>query len=268
MAYLLNHPKNYIHAIYSSSECLVWPIDRLITSINFASVNTPGGNSNAAETATFNFIDKSRLLADLGLNADQFLDTALLSGCVFSRTFPPIAHDFNLRQVLDLIRGYKSGIAVCGGYRQDPQVKAHGYIDAFMRARLSVKYSLIFTTEGVCRPLPLEQQPAAQPITTSDVPADLDEIFSQRLPDELYFHVCRGLICPPVIGWLSSGNIVETQPLADSPEYRRFIKDVVTEGHTAPRCTTLALLADALHPDWKRRRVVRHLAINISCTDP
>ncbi len=239
----MKHPKGYIHSIYSSTEALLWPIDKVITSIDW--------------TGSFTFVDKTRLLADLALTHDQFLDMSILAGCSLSRTFPPFANDFSLSRILELIRQYKSGIVVCQTWRQDSQIKAQSYGDAFMRARLAVKYSLILTTEGTCTPLPLVVQPA-QPVTAADVPGDLEEIFSLRLPDEVYFQICRGLVSPQVIGWLSSGMIVETQPLADSPDYRRFIKDVITEGHTAPRCTTLALLTHSLHPQWRQRRVVRY----------
>jgi hypothetical protein len=244
----LKHPKGYIHAVYSSSEALVWPVDRLITSLDFS------GNGS------FTFVDKSRLLGDLALSPDQFLDLSILAGCSLSRTFPPFAQDFALKAILELVRQYKSGVAVCQTWRQDPGVKATSYIDAFMRARLAVKYSLVLTTEGTCMPLPLVVAPPQQ-VTAADVPADLDEIFSQRLPDEMYYHICRGFISPQVVGWLSRGMIVELQPLADSPDYRRFIKDVITEGHTAPRCTTLALLTDALHPQWKQKRVVSGVTV-------
>lgn len=166
-----------------------------------------------------------------------------------------MANEFSLKAIIDLIRQYKSGLAVCQTWRQDSAMKAQSYADTFMRARLAVRYSLVLTTEGNCVPLPLVSAPNP-PVSAADVPADFDEIFSLRLPDELYFHICKGLISSQVVGWLSSGLIIESQPLADSPEYRRFIKDVITEGHTAPRCTTLALLTDALHPQWKQRRVV------------
>ena len=239
----MKHPKGYIHAVYSSTESLLWPIDRLITQIDWAGLST------------FTYIDKQRVLADLSMSPDQFLDMCILAGSGLSRSFPPFATDFSLKAIIDLLRQYKSGIAVCQTWRQDSQVKAHAYVDTFMRARLAVKYSLVLTVEGNCMPLPLVIQPTP-PVTPADVPADFDEIFSLRLPDELYYHICRALISAQVVGWLTSGMIVETQPLADSPEYRRFIKDVITQGHTAPRCTTLALLTDALHPQWKQRRVV------------
>ena len=243
LAYLAKHPRGYIHAMYTATEELLWPTDRIITNIDWTTHNT------------ITFLDKPRLIADMGLTSDQFLDMCILAGSALSRTFPPFANDFSLKTILDLVKNYKSGIAVCQAWRQDNQVKAHAYIDTFMRARLAVKYSLVLTTEGNCVPLPMIIQPTP-PVTTADVPADFDEIFSLRLPDELYYHICKGLISPQVVGWLTSGMVVEPQPLADSPEYRRFIKDVITEGHTAPRCTTLGLLTDALHPQWKQRRVV------------
>lgn len=188
------------------------------------------------------------------MSDEQFIDLALLAGSDLSRTFPPISHDYSLKSAIDLIRQFKSGIAVCQAFRPDPK-HPHSPHD-FLRSRLAVKYSLILTTDGAVVPLPLAMQPAlAGP---ADVPQDLEDIFSLRLPDEVYFLVCRSLISPQVVGWLSSGLIVESQPLADSHEYRRFIKEVITEDHNSPRCTTLALLADSLHPQWRQRRVFAH----------
>lgn len=240
LAYLLRHPKGYIHAIYSSSECLLFPVDKVITSIDFS--------------GSFNFVDKSRLLLDLGMTDDQFLDTAVLAGCSLSRTFPPLANDFTIRSAIDLIKQYKSGIVIS---RQIPN-----YGEAFMRARLAVKYSLVLTTEGNVVPLPLVLS------LVDDIPPNLEEIFSPRLPDELYYHLCRAFVSPQVLGWLTSGMIIEPQPLADSPEYRRFIKDVITEGHTSPRCTSLALLAESLHPHWKRRTVSAHYYFDPAYASP
>ena len=242
----MKHPKGYIHAMYGATESLLWPVDRVITHIDWIN------------HTNITFIDKPRLVQDLALSPDQFLDMCILAGSALSRTFPPFANDFSIKTILDLLRQYKSGIAACQAWRQDNQVKASAYLDAFMRARLAVKYSIVLTTEGICMSLPMIVQPSP-PVSLADIPADFDEIFSLRLPDELYYHICRGLISPQVIGWLSSGLIVESHPLADCPDYRRFIKDVITEGHTAPRCTTLALLVDALHPQWKQRRVVSGL---------
>lgn len=242
MAYLVRHSKGYIHAMWSDSETLIWPVDKVITTIDWS--------------GSFTFLDKSRVLADLGFTADQFLDFSLLAGCSLCRTFPPIADNFSIRSAIDLIRQYKTGIATCQAWRDSPQMKASGYGEIFMRARLAVKYALVLTTEGSCTPLPLVVPPQGAIVTPADVPSDLDEIFSPRLPDEVYFLICRGMVSANLVGSLTSGIVDERQPLADSSEYRRFIKDIITEGPTSPKCTTLALLTAGLHPSWAQKRIV------------
>jgi hypothetical protein len=240
LAYLLKHPKGYIHAIWSDSEALLWPVDRVITSVDWS--------------GTFNFYDKPRILADMGFTYDQFLDLGLLAGCSLSRSIPLLGENFNMRGVMEYLRSGKSGLAVCQNL--SVQLKGSGYVESFMRARLAIKYSLVLTTDGNCLPLPLVVPPPGQVVTPADVPSDLDEIFSPRLPDELYFLLCRGMVSAQLVGYLASGLIDERQPLADSPEYRRFIKDIITEGATSPRCTTLALLTNPLHPQWAQKRIV------------
>nr|XP_019046903.1 XPG domain-containing protein [Kwoniella bestiolae CBS 10118]OCF25833.1 XPG domain-containing protein [Kwoniella bestiolae CBS 10118] len=243
LAYLLQHPKGYIHAVYSSTECLMWPVDKVITSTDW--------------THNFQFVEKTRLLVDLNLTSEQFLDMGILAGSSLSRTFPPIANDFAVKTVIDLMRHHKSGILVCQNWRES-QFKTQSYIDAFWKARFAVKFSLVLTTEGTCVPLPTVVPPLGQPLTPSDVPGELDDIFSPRIPDELYFYICKGLISSQVVGWVTSGIIHENQPLADTTDYHRFIKDVITEGPTSPRCTTIALLINVLHPEWSKRRINAH----------
>ncbi|KAL7419094.1 COP9 signalosome complex subunit 5 [Cryptotrichosporon argae] len=245
LAYLVKHPRGYVHAIYSDSEALLFSVDKVITSLDFTA-------------SSMVFVDKARLLGDLQLTADQFLDLSLLAGCSLSRTFPVIANDFALRAVIDLLRQFKAGIALAQAWREHPALKGSGYVEAYMRARLAVKHALVLGTEGQCVPLPLVVPPPGERITVADVPSDMDDIYSLRLPDELYFLICRGMVAPQLVGWLTSGFVDEKQPLADSGEYRRFIKDVITEGPTSPRCTTLALLVASLHPQWMQRRVAAH----------
>ncbi|WVQ91860.1 hypothetical protein IAS59_005664 [Cryptococcus gattii] len=194
---------------------------------------------------------------------EQFLDFGILAGSSLSRTIPLPQSEFSIKNIADLVRHHKSGISVCQNVRQEPPYKAQYYTESFWKARLAVKFSLVLTTEGACVPLPTVITPQQQAFTVQDVPGDLEEIFSPRIPDELYFHICRGLVSAQVVGWLTSAMIIEQQPLLETGEYRRFIKDVITEGPTSPRCTTIALLADILHPDWSKRRIVS--AHNSAC---
>ncbi|KAL0243618.1 hypothetical protein I308_105585 [Cryptococcus tetragattii IND107] len=194
---------------------------------------------------------------------EQLLDFGILAGSSLSRTIPLPQSEFSIKNIADLVRHHKSGISVCQNVRQEPPYKAQYYTESFWKARLAVKFSLVLTTEGACVPLPTVITPQQQAFTVQDVPGDLEEIFSPRIPDELYFHICRGLVSAQVVGWLTSAMIIEQQPLLETGEYRRFIKDVITEGPTSPRCTTIALLADILHPDWSKRRIVS--AHNSAC---
>ena len=94
-------------------------------------------------------------------------------------------------------------------------------------------------------------------MSTADVPRDLDEVFTHRLPDEVYFYLSRGLIGPQALIWLTSGQIIENPPLdnGDTTEYKRFIREVLTEGSPGPRTTALALVSHVLNEFWQKKKV-------------
>lgn len=133
-----------------------------------------------------------------------------------------------------------------------------------------IKYSLILSSDGVVLPLPLASPNPPAPHghgnhhphhpTAGDVPSDLHEIFTHRLPDEVYFYLSRGLLGPQALVWLTSGQIIENPPLdnGETNEYKRFIKEVITEGQTGPRATALALISSISHSYWKGRPVTAH----------
>lgn len=95
-------------------------------------------------------------------------------------------------------------------------------------------------------------------MTAADVPQDLHDVFTYRLPDEIYFYLSRGLLSPHALIWLTSGTIIEKPPLCggETSDYRRFIKEVITEGATGPRAMTLALVCSVGHTFWTSRRVI------------
>jgi len=227
---------------------LAFPAQRVITSIDFSN-------------STFRFIDRNRVISDVGLVPEQFLDFIILCGTELLPTFPPLADNFFNRTIIDMIRHFKTGAGVVAGHSDHPAIRATGYLEGFLRTRAAIKYSLVLTAEeGTCLPLPLVIPPShpSQAITASEVPADIHEIFSGRLPDELYFHISKGLISPQLVGWLTSGIIHELPPLdnGESIEYRKYIENVITEGATAPRCTALALLTSSLNQAWQQKRIV------------
>ena len=252
LIYLQKHPKGYIHSVYASAEALLFTnqLDKLILAIDLPN-------------STMSFVTKQAVLKDLGVSEEQFLDVGLLAGSDLLSPFPPLAGG-GWKAAVDAVKGCKTGIAVINTFANDLVSREMFYSDAFMRSRCAVKYSLVLTAEeGKCTPLPLAlpsgPSPSGSAVTAADIPSDLHEIFSHRLPDEVYFHICRGLISPQLVGWLSSGLIVEQPPLdnGESTEYRRFIKEVITEGSTAPRCTALGLISSSLNKHWPKQPVVR-----------
>ncbi len=170
------------------------------------------------------------------------------------------------------------------------------YIEQLCRARCLVKFSIVVCAEdGRIAPLPVAlpalngaKSPAAnlpphgaaplpgQPpnvspalanataaaranstTTPAEIPSDLHEVFSHRLPDELFLHLTRGLIGAQVLSSLTSGFVIEPPPLdnGNTEDYKRFIREVITENPQGPRCVALALACSNLSGFWRQRRV-------------
>jgi hypothetical protein len=89
LIYLQRHPKQYVHAIYGSTDTLLYPgVDKLITGLDLA-----GG----AGGPTFTFVSKRALVGELTVTEDQFLDVAILVGFTNSPPFPPTMHEQALK---------------------------------------------------------------------------------------------------------------------------------------------------------------------------
>ncbi|TDL23820.1 XPG I-region protein [Rickenella mellea] len=255
LIYLQRHPKAYVHSIFGPTDTLLYPgVDKLITSVDLSS-----------PTPSFTFVSKKNILADLGLTEDQFLDTGIMLGFDHAPPFPPTPQDYTLKATVDMVKYYKSGHAAVSAFSEHPGVKSTQYNDQYARTRSMIKYSLILSSEGAVQPLPLAIGPTSHSHsnhhphhpTAADIPQDLHEIFTHRLPDEIYFYLSRGLIGPQALVWLTTGQITEPPPLdnGDTTEYRRFVKEVITDGQTGPRATALALISNVAHSFWVNRRI-------------
>lgn len=211
---------------------------------------------------------KQRVLSDLGLSEDQFLDIGILAGFENSPTFPPIQQEQHLiKSVTEMVKYYKTGYAAVNAFGELPAVKQSQYLEHYARTRTMIKFSLILSSEGTVTPFPLALPPTttgphhshttSHHITAADVPGDIHEVFTHRLPDEIFFYLSRGLIGPHALVWLTSGQIIENPPLdnGETTEYRRFVKEVITEGSTGPRATALALINSVTNSYWSNRRI-------------
>lgn len=219
----------------------------------------------AASTPTFQYVSKRNVLQELGVNEDHFLDICILVGFDHCPPFPPTIHEQALKATVDMVKYYKTGHAAVSASSEHPAVKSMGYLDQFARTRSMVKYSLILSSEGTVMPLPVALPSPPNHghghhnhhPTAADIPSDLQEIFTNRLPDEIFFYLSRGLIGPQALVWLTSGQIMENPPLdnGETNEYKRFVKEVITDGQTGPRATALALISSVSHTFWANRKV-------------
>lgn len=233
-------------------------MDKLITSLDLVS-NNP----------SFTFVNKRNVTHELGLNEDQFLDVGILVGSDHSQPFPPTLHDQALKATVDLVKFYKTGRDAVSTFAEQPQVKSMQYSEHFARTRSMIRFSLILSSEGSVVPLPIASPNSPQHghgnhhphhPQAGDVPVDLHEVFTHRLPDEIYFYLSRGLLGPQALVWLTSGQVIENPPLdnGEISEYRRFIKEVITEGQTGPRSTALALVSTVANQFWSKKPVTAH----------
>lgn len=254
MIYLQRHHKAYIHAIFGPTDTLLYPgVDKLITALDLTSPNP-----------TFQFTSKRNFLQELAVTEDQFLDIGILVGFDHSPPFPPTVHEQALKATVDMVKYYKSGHAAVSAFADHPAVKTIQYSDHYARTRSMIRYSLILSSEGTVMPLPLaitthgsHSNHHPHHPTAADIPQDLHEIFTNRLPDEIYYYLSRGLLGPQALVWLTSGQIVENPPLdnGETNEYKRFVKEVITDGQTGPRATALALVSSVAHSFWTNKKV-------------
>jgi hypothetical protein len=245
---------------------LMYPVTRVIHSIDFA-------------TSSFNFYDKQVIMQHLTVNPDQLIDLCLLSGndilprCppLTPRSAQPIPDEYLPApgHIAAALKHFGMGIRYLMSCQHEPSIRETGYMESFVKARAAVRFALVMTDEGTCAPLPLVCVAAAQilpsdqhlfpPAKTSntftapDIPNDLETIFSNRLPEEMYYYLSRGLVSPTILGWVSSGRLEEPRPLDDGgkAEYSRFVANVLTRGETAPRNMAVTLLLAHLNPEWR-----------------
>lgn len=198
----------------------------------------------------FTWVKKPDCLFDLGgISADLFTDACLLAGSSTIPTLPyidnmgPHKASIKIRRAVEvLMNNNRDGNRVCIRYQDDPQFRALNYLDRYRRAKLAIKHHVIMTKEG-----------RVEPFDVQSAPGDIHEFIGQRLPDELYFYLARGVIGPRVLNWRTSGEIFEPPPLdnGDSEAYHNLVQKQLMEVRT----TTIALLSYCLNRSYQYRDV-------------
>lgn len=221
--YLFNN--GFVDSVYGSSELFLFNIEKVIININLGPIN----NMFA--------LAKSRLRSDVQLPPEQFHDAILLSGCSFCRTFPPLENSTS--RFSDAVALLKRHRSVGNAINAHPDQGA--YLEKFKKARAAIRHHIVLTEEG-----------KTEPLEFAESPGDVHEFIGQRLPEELYFYLSRGMIGPQVLDMITTREYIQAAPLDnnDSEEYKKFLT-----GLNVTKTEGLSLLAKSMHRYWLTREV-------------
>lgn len=223
--------------MYGPSEALLFDLDKLVTHID-------------TESANFTWLTKQTCQEELGrLSNEQFIEFLLLLGSSFLRPCPLFENPAypgklpNIRDALPMFNSAgRSALAMCAQYEDDRRMNEYQYVDRFKRAYLAVKHHVYMDIEG--RVVPLEPE---------TVSSDLHELIGQRLPEELYFYLSRGVLGADVPNYLTSGEVRASLPLGaeDTEVYRHLVGETLTPIKTQSIC----LLANSLHRFYQTKEI-------------
>ncbi|CAG7989048.1 unnamed protein product [Penicillium salamii] len=227
--YLARGTNPIIDSVYAPSEALLFDIDKLITRID-------------TEPAQFFWITKQTCKEELGrLSDEQFLEFCLLLGSPFLRSFPLFENPAfpgkspTIRDALPMFNAAgRSALTLCAQFDEDRRMQELQYTDLYKRAFMVVKHHVFIDLEG-----------RVGPMDSENAPSDVHELIGQRLPEELYFYLSKGILGADVPNYLTSGQVRVTLPLGteDTEIYRQLVGDILTPTRTQSMC----LLANSLH---------------------
>lgn len=207
----------------------MFDLDKLVTRIE-------------TEPAQFHWLTKRTCQEELGrLSDDQFLDFCLLLGSPFLRSFPLFENPAfpgkspAIRDALPMFNAAgRSALTLCAQFEDDRRIQEIEYTDRYKRAFMVVKHHVYMGIDGRVGPL--------EPETTS---SDLHELIGQRLPEELYFYLSKGILGADVPNYLTSGEVRIALPLGaeDTDVFRHLVGDTLAPIQTQ----SISLLANSLH---------------------
>lgn len=212
------------------------------------------------ESGVFRWIRRNKCVAELkrfvnngDISEDMFVDACLLAGTHFLPTLPNLETPQRNKVIkplgaIDLImnNGARTGISVVMANHDDPRLQAVQYVDKYRKARLAVKHHPVLTVDG-----------KVEPTLNFELPNDAHAFIGQRLPDEIYHYLSKGLINARILNWRATSEIIEAPPVdtGDSLEYHNLVSSQLTPLRT----TAINLLSSSLH-NW-----FQHKDLTLKC---
>ncbi|KAI6912685.1 hypothetical protein D0869_08702 [Hortaea werneckii] len=238
---------SHVDAIAGSASALIFGAERVITTFDFSSQRIAW-----AELRT--------LSGKFMLNKPAFEDLMLLSGCIdiLLPCLPELEPQDGITRIQSaramLTRFRDDGHAAALSVAQNSQMArpptadpsptpAMQYLDSFRRAKYAIRHAVHLTHEGHVTPFAAEK-----------LPNDAHDFVGQRLPEEVYYYLSRGLIGPRVLNWRTSMSVTETPPL-DGLGVGMYRDVVRGKGMNGLRAQALALLTKSLHRYYQKTDV-------------
>ncbi|THC98151.1 hypothetical protein EYZ11_002375 [Aspergillus tanneri] len=216
-------------AVWGPSEVLLFDVDKVITRVD-------------TDPAQVVWLSKHMCQETMGrLTSEQFLEFCLLLGSSFLPTFPMFDNSGfpgkspSVRDALPMFNAAgRSALALCAQFEDDRRLEELNYTDRYKRAYMTVKHHVFMDEDGHVGPVDVE-----------NASSDMHELISLRLPEELYFYLSKGVLGSDVPNYLTSGEVLISQPLGveDTEIYRQVTSSMLTPIRTQ----SIGLLSNSLH---------------------
>ena len=235
LAYLEKQPEQFIDAVMSSTECFLFDVDKVILDVNLKS-------------STFTWLKKSECqnLLDKAPK-DLFRDVQLILGSSFLPMFPLLGRNTSgkvtVREALMMLNtASRNVMQLCQQWQEDPQVKLLQYADRYKKAIMTIRHHVVLEKDGKIAPMDYVH-----------APGDVHEFIGQRLPEELFFYISKGMLGSQIPNWLATSEVTLSLPAGaqDSESYRRLVVDQLNP----IRATTLKLITESMHRYYQSRTI-------------
>ncbi|ANB12230.1 Mkt1p [Sugiyamaella lignohabitans] len=209
------YQERYVDAVYGTSEAFLYQsIEKVIT--------------NISSDDTIQYVVKKTVMNELGFSThDQFVEAAIGVGCSLSGGVAfttieqivaanPRTTALRAAQEITQANGSIYGpVFVTSSAPDSASVDSTPYLERFQKALASVDFQPVLKDDGKVEPYQ----------NIGNVPNDAHEFVGQRLPDEIFFYLSKGLIGPELLDAVTSGSLLEYAPLdgGDNKEYREFL---------------------------------------------
>lgn len=230
---MLKLDDQYIDAVMGTTECFLFDVDRVVTDFS-------------PSKASLSLISKAVCEDVLKVNDAVLRDAQLLLGTSFTPIFP-ILEAMAMTKFTGIVDAVtmlnsagRSVSQLCQYHREDPQVQEMKYADRYKKAIMTIRHHVVMEKNGVVAPL-----------NFNEAPGDVHEFVGQRLPEELFYYISKGLLGPQIPNWLTSGEIVLSLPggVLDSEPYRRLLLEQLNPFRTE----ALKILAESLNYYYQSR---------------